>query len=637
MSLGRRDANLRRLPIVAAAFVILVCVSILVLSGWREWLSRQAALDIAEVDVANLAQSLTQHAQDTLEMADYLVVGIANQLETDGTGPRALARLQSSMHLRKATLGRIRGLFVYDENGRWLATSENVDLTEFNNSDRDYFKHHQESSDGATLIGKPVVSRSGGQWVITLSRRFNRSDGSFAGVVLATIDSAYFAEFYKRFHLGPNGAILLLSAGGIVLARSPNNDTYVGRDLSGTPLFKELYSQPSESLYNYKSTLDGVWRLGFYKRDDRFPILVLATEAMEDVLAIWRNQAIARTALVLGLTALIAGIGFYLVRQMLERQRMALALAAKEADFRLLAEESSDMVMRIGFDERIRYVSPSCTRILGWAADHLTGTPALAGVNIDDLPRVRQSVDGLKRGQIDETKILYRTRHRLKDEIWVETALRATRSAVTGEIDGVVAISRDMTKHKDLEQKLAALAIRDGLTNLANRRHFDDTLRDEWARARREGKPLSLLMIDVDQFKRFNDHYGHQVGDGCLRSIAMIIASEARRPADLAARYGGEEFVLLLPDTDAEGCEKIGERIRQALYDLSIAHPLNTPSKLVTISLGGATAWPSAESAAEHASVITTADRALYAAKANGRDRLVMSGHVIAWHGAERA
>jgi hypothetical protein len=180
MNLGRRDAGLRRLPFVAAAFVILVCVAILVLSGWREWLSRQAALDIAEVDVANLAQSLAQHAEDTLEMADYLVVGIANQLEADGTGPRALARLQSSMHLRKATLGRIRGLFVYDENGRWLATSENVDLTEFNNSDRDYFKHHQESSDGATLIGKPVVSRSGGQWVITLSRRFNRSAGSFA-------------------------------------------------------------------------------------------------------------------------------------------------------------------------------------------------------------------------------------------------------------------------------------------------------------------------------------------------------------------------------------------------------------------------------------------------------------------------
>jgi PAS domain-containing protein len=154
----------------------------------------------------------------------------------------------------------------------------------------------------------------------------------------------------------------LLSAGGIVLARSPNNDTYVDRDLSGTPFFNELNSRPSESLYNYKSTLDGVWRLGFYKRDDRFPILVLATEAMDDVLARWRNQAIARAALVLGLTALIASIGFYLARQMLQRQRMALALAAKEADFRLLAEESSDMVMRIGFDERIRYVSPSCTR-----------------------------------------------------------------------------------------------------------------------------------------------------------------------------------------------------------------------------------------------------------------------------------
>ena len=637
MRLGRRALGLRRLPLAAAAFVVLVCAAILVLSGWREWLSRQTAFDMAEVDVANLAQSLTAHAEDTLEMADMLVVGLVNQLEADGTGPNAVARLQASMHLRRPTLGRIRGLFVYDETGRWLATSENLDLTEFNNSDRDYFRYHQESSDSRPLIGNPVISRSGGQWVITLSRRFNHPDGSFAGVALATIDSSYFAQFYKQFRLGPNGAILLVSASGVLLARSADNDAYVGRDLSSAPLFRQLQSRPSEGAYDYKSTLDGVSRLGFYKRGQRFPILVLVTEAIDDALAEWRDEAMIRFALVLGLTALIAAIGFYLVRELLQRQRLAAALTAKEADFRLLAEESSDMVMRVGFDESIRYVSPSCERILGWDANQLTGTPALAGVNADDLPRVRQSIDALKQGQIHETKILYRTRRRQKDEIWLETALRTTRHPDTGEIDGVVAISRDMTEHKDLEQRLAALATVDAVTGVANRRHFDERLPDEWTRAQREGTPLSLLLIDVDQFKKFNDHYGHQAGDRCLWSIAQAIAGQARRPTDLAARYGGEEFVVLLPGTDAEGCEAVGERIRQALHDLAIAHPLNTPSRRVTISIGGATGWPSADSAAEPASLLTAADRALYAAKANGRDRLVMSGQVITWPGAESA
>jgi diguanylate cyclase (GGDEF)-like protein/PAS domain S-box-containing protein len=268
--------------------------------------------------------------------------------------------------------------------------------------------------------------------------------------------------------------------------------------------------------------------------------------------------------------------------------------------------------------------------VLGWTAEQLTGTPALAGVDAADLTRVRQVVEALKRGEIEEARILYRTRHREKQQIWLETALRATHDPQSGAIDGVVAISRDMTEHKDLEDNLAQLATIDGLTGLANRRHFDETLREEWARARRDGAPLSLILIDVDQFKHFNDQYGHPAGDACLRSIARIIAGQAQRPGDLAARYGGEEFVLVLPGTAATGCERVGERIRQAIRDLGLPHALNPPSQCVTASLGGATGWPNVESPADHGSLIAAADRALYAAKANGRDCLAMSGQVIA-------
>jgi diguanylate cyclase (GGDEF)-like protein len=141
---------------------------------------------------------------------------------------------------------------------------------------------------------------------------------------------------------------------------------------------------------------------------------------------------------------------------------------------------------------------------------------------------------------------------------------------------------------------------------------------------------VSLLMIDVDHFKKFNDQYGHQAGDACLRSVARVLAKEAQRPADLAARYGGEEFVLLLPSTDAKGCALVGERVRDAL------HAMNPPSHLVTVSLGGATDLPGGI-AADCTSLIEAADRALYAAKRGGRDRLVMSGQVIGWPGAKSA
>jgi diguanylate cyclase (GGDEF)-like protein/PAS domain S-box-containing protein len=636
MTGSHRAFSQNHLLVWAAGFVALACVAILALSGWREWSSRQIDLKNAEVDVANLARSLTQHADDTFELTDTILVGLVDRLETDGTGFAAMAKIQKFLQLRKSTGNRIRGIFVYDETGRWLATSEQVDFTNLNNSDRDYFKRHRASPDRGTLIGRPVKSRSGGQWIVTASRRFNHPDGSFAGVALTTIDVAYFSKFYEQFDIGANGAVSLLSADGIMLARSPDDGTNVGRDMSSSPLFKSLGNRPAASVYYFKSPLDGLQRLSYYKLSDRYPLMVLATRAQDDVLASWRHESLSRIAFVVGLTVLIAIIGSYLVRQLHERQRMAAALLAKEADFRLLAEQSSDMVMRIGLDERIRYVSPSCERVIGWDSGQIVGTPALAGVNADDLPRVQQTIALLKLGEAEEARIIYRTRHREEREIWIESALRVTRTTGTGEIDGIVAISRDMTEHKDLENKLAALATTDGLTGLANRRHFDERLQEEWARAKRDGTPLSLLLIDVDHFKKFNDQYGHQAGDGCLRSLARVLAEQAQRPADLAARYGGEEFVLLLPNTDAEGCEKVGQKVRDALREFGMLHALNPPSKRVTVSLGGATNLP-ASGSSESTSLIEAADRALYNAKDSGRDRLVMSGQVIAWPGAKSA
>jgi diguanylate cyclase (GGDEF)-like protein/PAS domain S-box-containing protein len=307
---------------------------------------------------------------------------------------------------------------------------------------------------------------------------------------------------------------------------------------------------------------------------------------------------------------------------------MMRALAAKEANFRLLAEGSSDMVTRIELDERISYVSPSCASIVGWRADQLVGTPALAGVNPADLSCVAEIVAALRRGEMEEARVTYRTRHRGKSEIWIESTLRVTRK-VSGEIDGVVAISRDVTEQKDLEEKLATLAIEDGLTGLANRRRFDERLLEEWGRAYRDGTSLSLLLIDVDHFKKFNDEYGHPAGDECLRSIAGVLTAEARRAPDLAARYGGEEFVMLLPNTDAAGCARIGNRIRSALGKLGMPHRQNLPSGQVTVSLGGAVCRPGAERSADPASLVEAADRALYAAKDGGRDRLVMAAQVV--------
>ena len=171
---------------------------------------------------------------------------------------------------------------------------------------------------------------------------------------------------------------------------------------------------------------------------------------------------------------------------------------------------------------------------------------------------------------------------------------------------------------------LESQAFLDGLTGISNRRRFDRELRAEWNRAIRALTPLSLLIADVDYFKKYNDHYGHGPGDECLREIAGAINSSVQRTGDLVARYGGEEFVVLLPVTDRRGVRRVAERIREKIASLRIPHAHSQVAEHVTISLGGYSLVPSAE--IPPTLLLECADRLLYQAKQSGRNRLLYAG-----------
>lgn len=612
-----------RLPLMVGVFVALACCAIAAVSVWREMSSRAADLRSAEVDVANMARSLMQHAEDSIELSEAILLGMVARIENAGTSEPAVQLMQAFLEARSTTLGRIRGLFVYDHDGNWLATTEKVQTRGLNNSDRAYFQHHRANDDRKTYVGDPVRSRSGGQWIITVSRRFNNQDGSFGGVALATLDAAYFTGFYNQYDLGPNGSVALLNGKGVLLARSPDDGQLVGRDMSGTRLFQERLKHARSAVYYFISPIDGFRRISAYRASDRYPLVLLATEAEMDVLARWRSGVAIRTGVTLSLVIALAIVGFYLVRQLAARQRMAAAMAAQEADFRLLAETSSDMVTRIGLDEMLKYVSPSAATVVGWEAKQLEGTPALAGVHADDIGRVRALVSQLRNGLQCEGRVVYRTRHRVHGEVWVESSLRVTRDSATGSVDGVVAVSRDMTEHQDLQHRLADLAATDALTRLANRRTFDERFATEWDSAAANKSCLSVIMVDVDHFKFYNDSHGHDAGDRCLQSVAQALTSVVHRPHDLVARYGGEEFVVLLPNTDSAGCAAVAQQLSDAVAALRLPHIANPSIERVSISLGGATAVPG--QGATMTALVKAADAALYVAKRAGRNRFYMA------------
>ncbi len=181
---------------------------------------------------------------------------------------------------------------------------------------------------------------------------------------------------------------------------------------------------------------------------------------------------------------------------------------------------------------------------------------------------------------------------------------------------------------EQVNQELQGLADRDGLTGVANRRRGAAYLEQTWTRLRREKLPLSVIMLDVDHFKAYNDNYGHQAGDDCLVAVAEAVSEQLLRPADLISRYGGEEFMLILPDTDREGVAQVGEKVRQAVESLAIEHAHSSASSVVTVSAGTATMVPSAKGSTEH--LLREADIALYRAKRMGRNQVHVAPEIPA-------
>lgn len=171
--------------------------------------------------------------------------------------------------------------------------------------------------------------------------------------------------------------------------------------------------------------------------------------------------------------------------------------------------------------------------------------------------------------------------------------------------------------------KLEAYSHTDGLLNIANRKYFDQRLEEEWLRAIRSQQPVGLLMIDVDHFKRYNDTYGHQAGDACLRAVTKAAASGLARSTDLLARYGGEELVVVLPNTSLEGAQQVGMDICRSVEKLRIPHLASTTAPHVTVSVGVASIQPPRISSADR--LIATADQALYEAKKQGRNRICLA------------
>jgi diguanylate cyclase (GGDEF)-like protein/PAS domain S-box-containing protein len=318
-----------------------------------------------------------------------------------------------------------------------------------------------------------------------------------------------------------------------------------------------------------------------------------------------------------------------LVAVVLNERRLIEQTARKsEQLYRLLAENSRDIIVLTDLDHRREYVSPAVEWILGWRPQELIGeTYQQSIVHPDDIPAVTAMLEVLKSGGSAKT-LTYRCRKKDGSYLWMEANISLYCDRLNGEPIGYVNVVRNVSERKAAEEKLQdaylaleALASVDALTGVANRRQFDHVLDHEWRRATRTESPLSLLLLDVDHFKLYNDIYGHLRGDSCLRQIAEAALDVIQRPGDTVARFGGEEFAVILADTDRNAALELAERIRQTVERRCLEHRGNPPGR-ITVSIGCATLIPQRGSHAD--SLIEVADQALYEAKRGGRNRIAV-------------
>lgn len=490
-------------------FILLIGISLAGLAAWGSWQAYRKQFDNAETTTSNMARALAQHAEDTVLSVDNIVAGLVNTVEFQNRHHLPLTELHDFLTNRVAEQPMLHGLFVMDQKGHLVTSSQPWMAKGLVYADREYFSYHREFPDRGPHIGSVIRSRSTGEWVLTVSRRLNHADGSFAGVVVATIKLEYFKFFYDEFDIGKAGVIFLASDNGTMLVRRPFHESTVGIDISRGPLFQQFRSEGPTGMMMVDSIVDHTTRMYSYRHLEEYPLLVAVALSKDDIFEAWRMQTVRLVVIYGTLFCILSIFGTYLILQIKRRQSTE-----------------------------------------------------------NELRDAKRSLE------------------RLNDE-------------------------------------LEALASEDGLTGLSNRRKFDATLKQEFNRAVRNRSSLALIMIDVDRFKQFNDRYGHPSGDECLKKIAGVLKGTSGRVSDMAARYGGEELAVLLPETDVFGAQMIAERIRVQIEALAIPHTAN-PGDVVTISAGVSAMRPTLRESDPYM-LVQTADKALYEAKAQGRNRVCLA------------
>src|SRR6201996_439655 len=598
--------------VIVTLFAAVMSACVLGVVVWKALDAKASTLERGETATENLAHSLAEHASHTIQAADISMGGIIEILKYET--PVAARFNKYLAHLVQG-LPQIREIGVLDAAGDWKYSSL-AEMPTYNNGDRDYFIYHRDTQGPALRISAPLQSRLTGHLTIILSKRISRQDGSFAGVLVAAIDNDYFNSFYNRMQLGSGGAISLIRRDGIVLIRCPNSN--IGADLSKAGLFTQWLPLSSVGYYRTISPFDGEPKYFGYEESSQYPLVVTVARSERELLENWWKGLRTDALVGIVLFCMIVLLAALLLSLFRFRLRTEQALRERETRYRLLADNIADIVILLDGRGALLYVSPSVEPVLGLRGSDLIGKSCFDLVHYEDRERVQAATAELA-SRNGSNSVAFRIARADGSIAWVEINFKLASERNVAEKIKFVGVIRDVTQRKlmedelnSLNSRLAQLATTDGLTGLPNRRTFDAFLHREYA----GHHTISVLLFDIDHFKGYNDTFGHQAGDECLKAVASTIADATFSTTGMSARYGGEEFAIILPDVPEAEALRVAEAVRLTVSSLGISNPAS-PRGYVTISVGVATRT---RATLNEATLVGDADLALYEAKRQGRN-----------------
>ena len=592
--------------------IALFCV-VVVGIAWASRLDRvevERSQTVTEVmkQNANLAIAFEEHTVRTLKGIDQALLFIKHESEEPGSKPNIRELL---------THGIIdNNLFTYigvvDEQGDLTYGSEQFNPT--NLGDREWFKVHQLQSSDAPFLGKPLLGRVSGKWAFQMARRINKPDGSFGGVVYASVDPAYFSKFYRQADLGDEGLVTLVGLDAITRARRVGQELTFGEDMRESTLFAE-HAKNSAGSFVSVGKLDGKRRLISYRSLVQYPLIVAVGTSQTEALASFyqrEHNYYMRTALFsLFVVVFAAGLIVALSRQ----KRAMVSVARSEARFRATFDQAAVGIVRSALDLRLLEVNPKFCEMVGYAQEELLGHNLLDLTSPEDRSKNNDFKNQLLADPSDPFSPEMENRYLHKDGsvVWAVIASTLVRGK-NGDPDYLVTIIQDVTERRRAEERVAYLAWFDSLTGLPNRHRLHDDLTQMLAQAQRTASWVGCIVVKLDHFKDVNSIYGRRAGDQLLVEVAERLRRSAGG-SDTAGRLGDDEFALLLSNlTTADDAGLMAQKVIDALAPRFNLGGLET---YISANIGIAI-YPDYANGPEE--LLKKAEQAMYHAKEQGRN-----------------